>query len=217
MVPDRSLSRSAHLRTCSSRRRRTTKEYQFKDSSYSDKGIAVYHGLDLPLYSIAAVFAFAGIIPDRQDGGPLAVRHGVSELTGARGAAHPGDRLRRAVPGMRLRSRPRSVRSRHSVGAVVAAALASPFVSFGSQARYYSATLALTALCGWAIWRYLDTPDGVMQGGPDSPWLSFPHALAELPDPLGPACRVRAFNAAFEARSPEALLDRDDSVLGLVS
>ena len=31
-------------------------EYEFKDPSYSDKGLAVYHGW-LPLYSIAAAFA----------------------------------------------------------------------------------------------------------------------------------------------------------------
>src|ERR1700722_16661554 len=31
-------------------------EYEFKDSSYSDRGVAVYHGW-LPLYAIAASFA----------------------------------------------------------------------------------------------------------------------------------------------------------------
>src|SRR6185503_9730492 len=37
-------------------------EYEFKDISYSDRGVAVYHGW-LPLYSIAASLRVAGIKP----------------------------------------------------------------------------------------------------------------------------------------------------------
>ena len=64
----------------------------------------------------------------------------------------------------------------------VAAALAHPFVSFGWQARYYSATLALTALGGWMIWRYLVHArwrDAVAAGL--ALVAAVPHALAELP------------------------------------
>jgi hypothetical protein len=39
-------------------------EYEFKDSSYSDKGVAVYHGW-LPLYSIATSFALQAVTPDK--------------------------------------------------------------------------------------------------------------------------------------------------------
>ena len=38
-------------------------EYEFKDSSYSDRGVAIYHGW-LPLYSIALSFKAFGIKPD---------------------------------------------------------------------------------------------------------------------------------------------------------
>src|SRR5688500_14309096 len=39
-------------------------EYEFRDSSYSDRGLAVYHGW-LPLYSIAASLKAFGIKPDQ--------------------------------------------------------------------------------------------------------------------------------------------------------
>jgi hypothetical protein len=38
-------------------------EYEFKDISYSDRGLAIYHGW-LPLYSIAASFALHRVAPD---------------------------------------------------------------------------------------------------------------------------------------------------------
>ena len=41
-------------------------EYEFRDSSYSAKHFAIYHGW-LPLYSIAASFAISGIRPDVVD------------------------------------------------------------------------------------------------------------------------------------------------------
>src|SRR5262245_12166357 len=47
-------------------------EYEFRDSSYSDRGMAIYHGW-LPLYSMAAAFAVAGIQPDHDDGRPPVV------------------------------------------------------------------------------------------------------------------------------------------------
>jgi len=46
-------------------------EYEFRDLSYSSRGLAVYHGW-LPLYSIAASLKAFGIRPDRADA-PLAV------------------------------------------------------------------------------------------------------------------------------------------------
>jgi hypothetical protein len=45
-------------------------EYEFRDVSYSDRGIAIYHGW-LPLYAIAASFAISGRGPD----GPPADLH----------------------------------------------------------------------------------------------------------------------------------------------
>src|ERR1044071_1058811 len=55
-------------------------EYEFKDISYSNRGLAIYHGW-LPLYSIAASFALAGISADAAPSGhtDLRVRHTIGE------------------------------------------------------------------------------------------------------------------------------------------
>ena len=108
-------------------------------------------------YSIAAAFALAGITPDRQNGGPPAVRHGVSEITRRTVVPRIPAIVFAALFLICAFNLGRAVSGRDTAWALcVAAALASPFVSFGWQARYYSATLALTALCGLAIWRYLE-------------------------------------------------------------
>src|SRR4051794_33078918 len=53
-------------------------EYEFRDSSYSKSGLAIYHGW-LPLYAMAASFKAMGIAPD--DPSPqLGVRHSVSDI-----------------------------------------------------------------------------------------------------------------------------------------
>jgi len=129
-----------------------SEEYEFKDASYSDRGMAIYHGW-LPLYSIAAAYALSGIHSDRDDRGPPTVRHGSQEL------------IRRTVvpriPSIlfatlflgciyHLGHRVSGCDTAWSV--LVAAAFAHPIVSFGWQARYYSATLAFSALSGLAVW-----------------------------------------------------------------
>jgi hypothetical protein len=43
-------------------------EYEFKDVSYSDRGVAVYHGW-LPLYAIAGSFRLLGVLPPRLEPG----------------------------------------------------------------------------------------------------------------------------------------------------
>jgi hypothetical protein len=50
-----------------------SEEYEFKDTSYSDRGFAVYHGW-LPLYAIAASFVIFDIVPDKATDPPQ-VRH----------------------------------------------------------------------------------------------------------------------------------------------
>jgi len=50
-------------------------EYEFRDSSYSEKGLAVYHAW-LPLYAIAAALKLAGIEPDAPS--PAEAAHGRS-------------------------------------------------------------------------------------------------------------------------------------------
>ena len=127
-------------------------EYEFRDLSYSDRGLAIYHGW-LPLYSIAAAFRLAGVTPE-------AARRG----TPPRDASLSEIRRWTAVP--RLPTLVFSAlfviaawglgRSVHSAPAgwslAFAAATSNYFVWVGRQARYYSATTAGNAVCGLAIW-----------------------------------------------------------------
>src|SRR3954452_14310731 len=52
-------------------------EYEFRDLSYSDKPLAIYHGW-LPLYAIAASFAVQGIAADQDDGSRF-IKHDIRE------------------------------------------------------------------------------------------------------------------------------------------
>jgi hypothetical protein len=127
-------------------------EYEFRDISYSDRGLAVYHSW-LPLYSIAAAFRLAGVTPaDARHSTPL------------RNASRAEIEYWSAVPRL-----PAIV---FSVVAVVAAwglgwliqgkpaafafaftvATSDFFVDAGRQARYYSASIAGGVVCGLAIW-----------------------------------------------------------------
>ncbi|MGC4056390.1 MAG: hypothetical protein QM757_46930 [Paludibaculum sp.] len=54
-----------------------SREYEFRDVSYSENHLAVYHGW-LPLYAIAASFALNGVQPDLDDG-TRATKHSVEE------------------------------------------------------------------------------------------------------------------------------------------
>ena len=54
-------------------------EYEFRDSSYSKKNLAIYHGW-LPLYSIALSQKLFGVRPDEPQPQPLSVRHDEREV-----------------------------------------------------------------------------------------------------------------------------------------
>jgi hypothetical protein len=126
-------------------------EYAFRDVSYSDKGIAIYHGW-VPLYSIAASFAAHGIWPDKA-GPPHVIKYS------------PAERKRRTasarLPGVLF-----------GVGFVVLAFIAgtalfdegagwaagllacihSDAIALSRQARYYSAEVLFTTLCCFLSW-----------------------------------------------------------------
>src|SRR2546422_6334183 len=53
-------------------------EYEFKDTSYSNRGLAIYHGW-LPLYAMAASFVIFGISPDNPTDPPR-VRHDDTDM-----------------------------------------------------------------------------------------------------------------------------------------
>lgn len=129
-----------------------SQEYEFRDLSYSDRGLAVYHSW-LPLYSIAAAFRLAGVTSE-------AARQG----TPIRDASQPEIEFWTTVPrlpavafgalavvaawglGRRIQGQATGL------GLAATVALSDFFVGVGRQARYYSATVAGTTLCALAIW-----------------------------------------------------------------
>jgi len=122
-----------------------SEEYEFRDTSYSASGLAVYHGW-LPLYAIAASLALHGIGPDaRLD--PPRVQHGAGEMEARIRAA----RLPAVLFGMLFLWAAFCV-GRELYGtdaglaALAIASLAPKCVWIAQQARYYSAALALGTL-----------------------------------------------------------------------
>jgi hypothetical protein len=127
-------------------------EYEFRDISYSDRGLAIYHAW-LPLYSIALAFRLAGVTPEMaRHGTPL---QNASEKEIARWTVVP--RLPALVfSALFVVLAWRLGRSLHSASTgwalALAAASSNILIWFGRQSRYYSATLAGSAGCGLAIW-----------------------------------------------------------------
>lgn len=128
-------------------------ELEFRDLSYSDRGLAVYHSW-LPLYSIAAAFRLAGVTPEQARSGALLSN-----------ATHEQMAWWTAVPRLpALVFSALFIAAAWSLGrafagapaavaAGTAAATANFFVFAGRQARYYASALAVDAACGLAIWR----------------------------------------------------------------
>ena len=131
-------------------------EYEFRNSNGTSQGMMLDKGW-LPLYGVAAAFVFAGIRPDVGDGRAPSARHTVREL-----------RKRTIVPripslvfaalflaSIYLLGRAMSG-SDTAWSVLMAAAFAGPLVWFGWQARFYSATLALSAVSGLAVWKFTE-------------------------------------------------------------
>lgn len=127
-------------------------EYEFRDSSYSFRqGVAVYHGW-LPLYAIALSQWAFGMTPDSPSEPPR-VLHTADEID--RRTTIPRlpalvfsfaclvviARLGWAIGGPTC-----------GLGVLTLMALNARTVDFGFQARYYSATLFMTALAAWFLW-----------------------------------------------------------------
>lgn len=128
-------------------------EYEFRDLSYSDRGLAVYHSW-IPLYAIAGAFRLAGVTPDQARAGtpvtdarPDTIAHWTAvprwpSIAFSALFIWAAWRLGRSVGGVPA-----------GLAIVAAAATANYLVYAGRQARYYSASLAFVTLSGWAIWR----------------------------------------------------------------
>ena len=126
-----------------------SREYEFKDSSYSDNGLVLYHGW-LPLYAIAASFRLFRIEPARQSA--AAPQYTTAERRRMTIAARmPGVLFGLAsIAGLYLAA----LRLYGRNGAWVAAGIGSLLavhITFSQQARYYSATLACNAFAAWSL------------------------------------------------------------------
>lgn len=117
-------------------------EYEFKDVSYSEQGLAVYHAW-LPLYAIAGGLRAFGLEPEA----PRTTAHTDLDLMRAKTVAPrlPGLLFSlifmiSVFLGGRLLGGPSA-----AWAGLVGAACSSPLVWLGVQARYYSATLAFSA------------------------------------------------------------------------
>jgi uncharacterized membrane protein len=127
-------------------------EYEFKDSSYSGRGLAVYHGW-LPLYATAASFALAGVGPDR-DPSAVRVRHSGEEVRHRTAAGRLPAALFGVVFLLFVFCAARAWYGSDAAWAALAAGVVcKPVVYFASQARYYAPTLALTAGCAFLLAR----------------------------------------------------------------
>jgi hypothetical protein len=163
-----------------------SQEYEFRNSS--NRGMTTDKGW-LPLYSIAAAFAFAGIQPDVDDGRPPAVRHTVQDQTRRTIVPRLPSIVFAVVFLLSIYQLGRAMSGGDTAwSALVMAAFGAPVVWFGWQAHYYSATLALTGLSGVAIWRLSERGtwrDAVVTGLTlmllfHTHWLSFMIATAVL-------------------------------------
>ncbi|MEZ5417369.1 MAG: glycosyltransferase family 39 protein [Vicinamibacterales bacterium] len=128
-------------------------EYEFRDLSYSDRGLAVYHSW-IPLYAIAAAFRLSGVTPEQarlgtpfRDGSDAEFRHwtAVPRLPAVVFGAVAI--LAAWALGRRMAGGP------GAVALALALATADVFVSAGRQARYYSAQIAVCTIGGLAVWQ----------------------------------------------------------------
>lgn len=127
-------------------------EYEFRDSSYSRRGFAIYHGW-LPLYSIAASLAVFGIEPDRPAPTPE-VRHSAEEMARMTRAARTPAVLFGLILLVLLFVMGGEFHGPDAAWGVLLAAAFSPWVvETARQARYYALSALLSTACCLWLWR----------------------------------------------------------------
>jgi hypothetical protein len=127
-------------------------EYEFQDSSYSPRGLAIYHGW-LPLYLTAASFALAGIKPN-QNVSALRVQHSPAEMHRRTVAGRVPAVLFGVLFLIAIFFAAREMYGPDAGWvALVAGTFFKPVVDFARQARYYSPTLTLSACAALMIWQ----------------------------------------------------------------
>ncbi|MBC8104971.1 MAG: glycosyltransferase family 39 protein [Anaerolineae bacterium] len=129
-------------------------EYEFRDSSYSKRGVAVYHGW-LPLYVMAGSLRAFGIEP-ATDASRLVARTTPADIT----LRTIAPRIPSVIFGLVFLVLI-YITAREMYGndagwaALLASAVAVPMVHAARQARYYSLTLMLSMACCLLLWRML--------------------------------------------------------------
>ena len=129
-------------------------EYEFRDLSYSDKHVAVYHGW-LPLYAIAGSFALHGVAPDEVNG-TQSIRHDLGERKRRTRAA----RLPAIVFGLLFLGvvfvGGKKIYGLDAAWAGLLVGSIYPYhLIISRQARYYSAEVALTTACAVSLWLWI--------------------------------------------------------------
>ncbi len=126
-------------------------ELAFKDVSYSDRGLAIYHGW-LPLYSIATACWFADITPDAPPA-TLRVQHEESTYRVRSFVPRIPAILSSVIFLVMLFAFARTMLGPEAgIPVLVTGAFLDRMVYFSIQARYYSLTLLFSVLCAYAIW-----------------------------------------------------------------
>ena len=128
-------------------------EYEFRDSSYSRKGLTIYHGW-LPLYTMAASFKAFGVTPDDATQGELKVRHDNPDVRRRVIAARAPSIVFGGLFLVFLFLCGYEMFGLDAgFAAMLVGAIGRPFVYMGREARYHAATMALSTACCWAVWR----------------------------------------------------------------
>jgi hypothetical protein len=143
-------------------------EYEFKDISYSDRGLATYHGW-LPLYSIAASFALHHVAPDHVASGSAPHRTLEDFKRRTRIARLPSVLFRAVFLGLCYWGAVSLLGHDAGVTALLVGCVHKTQLDFATTARYYSATVALSTaavLCLWLIltkgqWKHYAIAAGV--------------------------------------------------------
>lgn len=131
-----------------------SREYEFKDTSYSDRGFAIYHGW-LPLYAMAASFAIFRITPD-QPSDELQIRHDDQEMRRRTIAARAPSIVFAAIFLLALFWAGCTLYSPQAGILALVIGCFMPYLILASrQARYYSAALALGTLCIPCVWLFV--------------------------------------------------------------
>ena len=128
-----------------------SREYEFRDTSYSEGGLAVYHGW-LPLYAIAGSLWLHGIRPDRIPDPPR-VQHDDQEIRARiRAARLPAVLFGTLFVAAIFLAGRALYGAEAGLAAALVAAVAPDCVWLGQQARYYSAGLALSTFAAYLSW-----------------------------------------------------------------